>query len=178
MSRVGTQPITIPDGVKVKLQDNKIEVKGTKATLSRELPEILDYEVSASEILVKRRNEEWLSKSMHGLTRTLVANMVIGVSEGFKKELEIQGRGYRASVAGKTLTLELGFSHPVLFPIPDGIDIAVEGNTNIAVTGADKELIGQVAAKIRAYRKPEPYQGKGVRYRDEYVARKDGKKNV
>lgn len=178
MSRVGSQPIDIPQGVSVKVEGTFVEVKGPKAALSRTVPGEVNVEVASEQVLVTRPNDEWRSKSIHGLTRTLIANMVTGVSEGFSKALEIQGRGYRAAVEGKTLVLDLGYSHQIRYPMPEGITILTPNQTSIEVQGADKELVGQVAAKIRDFRKPEPYQGKGIRYVGEYVARKAGKKNV
>lgn len=178
MSRVGKQPISIPSGVSVKLHDNVIEVKGPKGQLDRQLSDNLDIEIIGDTVKVSRRDDEWRSKSLHGLTRSLVANMITGVSSGFSKSLEIQGRGYRANVEGEVLIVEVGFSHPIRYQMPEGINIEVESNTNIVVMGVDKEQVGQVAAKIRAFRPPEPYQGKGIRYRGEYIARKAGKKNV
>lgn len=178
MSRVGNQPIKIPSGVSVTLQGSRVTVKGPKGFLERDIPGVLSLEVNPDEMSVKRSDEEWISKSLHGLTRTLVANMVTGVSTGFTKELEIQGRGYRASVDGKTLVLDLGFSHSIRYPIPEGMQVATPEATKIIVSGSDKEAVGHLAAKIRSFRPPEPYQGKGVRYAGEYVARKAGKKNV
>jgi len=178
MSRVGSQPIKIPNGVTVMVKENLVEVQGPKGVLKREVPEPLIVEVGPEEVLVKRPDEEWRSKSLHGLTRTLVANMVMGVSEGFTKQLEIQGRGYRAAVDGNTLVLELGYSHPIRYPMPEGIQITAPSNVSIVVTGASKEAVGQTAAKIRSFRSPEPYHGKGIRYFEEYVATKEGKSKV
>ncbi|HNT33885.1 MAG TPA: 50S ribosomal protein L6 [bacterium] len=178
MSRVGKQPIKIPNGVSVTLDGVRVKVKGPKGSLERNIPGILSLEIGSQEMSVQRPNDEWTSKSLHGLTRTLVSNMVTGVSTGFSKQLEIQGRGYRASVDGKTLVLDLGFSHQIRYPIPEGMQITTPDPTKIVISGADKEAVGHLAAKIRSFRPPEPYQGKGVRYVGEYVARKAGKKNV
>ncbi|MCH2175660.1 MAG: 50S ribosomal protein L6 [Lentisphaeria bacterium] len=175
MSRIGNKPIKLGAGTTVDIKDRDVTVKGKKDTLSLTLPELIDVEVDGDTVLVKRANESRKAKSNHGLARTLVNNMVVGVDTGFTKQLEIRGVGYRAAVAGNSLSLTLGFSHPVDYPIPAGITVTVEKNVNITVTGADKQLVGQVAAEIRAYRKPDAYKGKGVRYVGEYVIQKEGK---
>lgn len=175
MSRIGRKPIDVPSGVDVKLDGNVITVKGPKGTLTRELHKDMIIEKDGNEINVKRPSENKLHKSLHGLTRTLVNNMVEGVTNGFTKELEIQGVGYRAAKQGKDLVMNLGYSHQVIMPEIDGITVSVEGNNKIIVSGADKQAVGQFAAKIREKRPPEPYKGKGIRYVGEYVQRKEGK---
>lgn len=177
MSRIGKLPVPVPKGVEVKISDGRIEVKGPKGTLSRTIPPRVEVKVENGEITVTRGDDHRESRAMHGLTRALVNNMVVGVTEGFKKDLRIQGVGYRAVLDGKRLKLELGYSHPVLYEFPNGIDITVEKDI-VSVIGADKEQVGQTAAEIRAFRKPEPYKGKGVRYVDEQVRLKVGKKNA
>lgn len=177
MSRIGKLPVAIPAGVEVKIDENNvITVKGSKGTLVRTLvlqPK-MEVKVEGAEVVVTRGNDQKKSKAFHGLTRTLIANMVEGVTKGYEKKLEIQGVGYRAAKKGKVLDLSLGFSHPVEMEDPEGIESKVEGNI-ITVSGIDKEKVGQFAAEIRAKRKPEPYKGKGVRYVGEYVRRKEGK---
>jgi len=176
MSRVGSQPITVPDGVEVSISGVDITVKGSKGTLERTLPGGITARLEGSTLLVERPDESRESRSLHGLSRTLVANMVQGVSEGFRKELQIQGVGYRATAKGNdALDLALGYSHPVSIKAPEGITFEVPVQTQIIVTGIDKQLVGQVAADIRKWRKPEPYKGKGIRYLGEHVARKAGK---
>lgn len=175
MSRIGKMPIAIPAGVTVDLaENNKVTVKGPKGTLERVLPAELDIKIEGSEIIVTRPNDLKKMKSLHGLTRTLIANMVIGVTEGYKKVLEINGVGYRAAKQGKELNLTLGYSHPVVMVDPDGIESVVEGN-KIIISGINKEVVGQYAAEIREKRKPEPYKGKGIKYSDEIIRRKVGK---
>lgn len=175
MSRIGRMPVAIPAGVEVKVtDDNFITVKGPKGTLERQLVPNMTVTVEGAEILVTRPNDLKKNKSFHGLTRSLIANMVEGVTNGYEKKLEIQGVGYRAAKNGKNLDLSLGFSHPVVMEDPDGIDSAVEGNI-ITVKGINKEKVGQYAAEIRAKRPPEPYKGKGIRYVGEHVRRKEGK---
>ncbi len=176
MSRIGQAPIAVPGGVDVTIDDRQITVKGPKGTLSRPIPGTITVRQEGEELLVERPDDERESRSLHGLTRTLVHNMVVGVTEGFKKELEIQGVGYRATAQGPTaLELALGFSHSVKVTAPEGITFEVPSATRIDVVGINKEVVGQVAANIRALRKPEPYKGKGVRYVGEYVQRKAGK---
>ena len=176
MSRIGKQPITIPSGVDVTLDGNHVTVKGPKGTLEHDVPESISIAREGDELVVSRPDDERENRSLHGLTRSLVANMVQGVSEGFTKELEIVGVGYRAAAAGPSkLDLSLGFSHPVSVDAPDGITFEVPAPTRIIVKGIDKEVVGQVAANIRKIRKPEPYKGKGVRYLGEYVPKKAGK---
>jgi large subunit ribosomal protein L6 len=175
MSRIGRLPITVPSGVDVAIDGRQVTVTGPKGTLSRELPPIIAVAREGDAVVVTRPSEDKLHKSLHGLTRTLVSNMVIGVTTGYRKGLEIVGVGYRAQKVGEKLQLSLGYSHPVEIEPPKGISFEVENPTHLAVVGIDKELVGQVAARIRATRKPEPYKGKGVRYAGEQVRRKAGK---
>ncbi len=175
MSRIGKNPIEIVQGVKVAVSGQTVNVEGPKGKLVRQIHGAISIEIKDSKISVTRKDDAPVSRALHGLTRTLLANMVKGVAQGYQKQLHIEGVGYRAAVAGKILNLTLGYSHPVVFPIPDGIQIAVEQQTEVTVTGADKELVGQVAANIRFLRKPEPYRGKGVRYINEVIRRKAGK---
>ena len=176
MSRIGKAPITVPAGVEVTVGEGTISVKGPKGVLSRDVVSPITVRQEGDTLLVERPNDERLSKSLHGLTRTLVANMVTGVTAGFQKELEIVGVGYRAEAqGGQAIRLALGFSHPVNVQAPEGIEFEVPQPTRVLVKGIDKEKVGQVAANIRAIRKPEPYKGKGVRYSGERVIRKAGK---
>ena len=175
MSRIGRMPIAIPAGVTVEIaENNHVTVKGPKGTLDRVLPAEMEIKQEGDEVIVTRPNDLKKMKSLHGLTRTLINNMVVGVTEGYKKELEVNGVGYRVSKAGKVLTLNLGFSHPVEMEDPEGIESVVEGN-KIIVSGIDKEKVGQYAAEIRDNRRPEPYKGKGIKYVDEVIRRKVGK---
>ncbi len=175
MSRIGKLPIPLPSGVEIKTVAEGVQVKGPKGTLTTRLPEQIAMEVSDGNIVFKRPDDSKMSRSLHGLARALCANLVAGVTEGFKKGLEIQGVGYRASVSGNNLSLLLGYSHPVEMPIPAGLSVSVENGVSLVVEGIDKELVGQFAANIRSKRPPEPYKGKGVRYADERVRRKVGK---
>jgi large subunit ribosomal protein L6 len=176
MSRIGKAPINVPGGVDVAIDGASVTVKGPKGTLSRELPGAITVRREESQLMVERPNDERQNRSLHGLSRTLVSNMVVGVTDGFSKELEIIGVGYRAEALNPTtLRLALGFSHPVLMEAPEGITFEVPTQTRVIVRGIDKEVVGQVAANIRAVRKPEPYKGKGVRYLGEKVLRKAGK---
>ena len=175
MSRIGRMPIAIPAGVTVELaENNQVTVKGPKGTLSRVLPSEMEIKVEGSEVTVTRPNDLKKMKSLHGLTRTLIHNMVVGVTDGFTKELEVNGVGYRASKAGKKLTLNLGYSHPVEMEDPEGLESTVDGN-KIIIKGIDKEKVGQYAAEIRDKRRPEPYKGRGIKYADEVIRRKVGK---
>ena len=175
MSRIGRMPIVIPAGVTVSLaENNRVTVKGPKGTLERTLPEEMEIKVEGEEVTVTRPNDLKKMKSLHGLTRTLINNMVIGVTEGYEKVLEVNGVGYRAQKSGKKLTLNLGFSHPVEMQDPEGIESSVDGN-KIIIKGIDKEKVGQYAAEIRDKRRPEPYKGKGIKYIDEVIRRKVGK---
>ena len=175
MSRIGRMPVAIPAGVTVDIAEgNKVTVKGGKGTLERVLPKEMDIKIEDGHVVVSRPNDLKRMKSLHGLTRTLIHNMVVGVSEGYAKTLEVNGVGYRASKAGKVLTLNLGYSHPVEMTDPEGIETKVEDN-KIIVSGISKEKVGQYAAEIREKRKPEPYKGKGIKYADEVIRRKVGK---
>lgn len=176
MSRIGIKPVALPSGVKVTIKDKEIEVQGSKGKLSYTLPAVITAAVDGDKVSVERPDDTRQSKAFHGLARALVQNMVTGVSEGYKKELELRGVGYRAQMKGKTLTLSVGFSHPIEYTAPEGVTISTPEQTRITVEGIDKQAVGQVAASIRAYRKPEPYKGKGIRYVGEYVAQKEGKK--
>ena len=175
MSRIGKRPIPVPDKVTVTIEGQTVTVKGSKGELSRTLPPEVEILREGETILVNRRNESRPARQRHGLCRTLIANMVEGVSQGFIKKLEIQGVGYRAAVQGKILNLAMGYSHPVNIDPPEGISFLVEGTTNVTVSGIDKEVVGNTAARIRAVRPPEPYKGKGLRYAGEIVRRKVGK---
>ena len=176
MSRIGKAPITVPSGVEVEILGRQVAVKGPKGELDIKVPVDITVRQDGEESLVERSDDERRNRALHGLTRSLVNNMVLGVSEGFSKELEIVGVGYRAAAKGSNaLELQLGFSHPVNVEAPDGITFDVPEPTRIIVSGIDKQVVGQVAADIRSYRKPEPYKGKGVRYLGEHVARKAGK---
>ena len=175
MSRIGRMPIAIPAGVEVKIaENNQVTVKGPKGTLERVLPAEMKIEQEGAEIQVSRPNDLKKMKALHGLTRTLISNMIVGVTEGFKKELEINGVGLRAAKQGKKLTLNLGFSHPVEMEDPEGVEATVDGN-KIIVSGIDKEKVGQYAANIRDKKRPEPYKGKGIKYAEETIRRKVGK---
>ncbi len=175
MSRIGRMPIAVPAGVTVDIaENNKVTVKGPKGTLERVLPAEMDIKLEGDEIIVTRPNDLKKMKSLHGLTRTLVNNMVVGVTAGYEKKLEVNGVGYKVQKQGKKLVLSLGFSHPVEMEDPEGVESVVEGN-NITVKGIDKEKVGQYAAEIRDKRRPEPYKGKGIKYADEVIRRKVGK---
>jgi large subunit ribosomal protein L6 len=175
MSRIGKKAIEIPSGVKVSVENEHMIVEGPKSKLTKKVPPRVTIHIEDAVINVKAIDETKESSAMQGLTRSLLAGMVEGVTKGFKKNLEIIGVGYRAKITGKQLDLSLGFSHPVLFNIPEGIEIKVTDNTKIEVEGSDKQQVGEVAATIRRYRKPEPYKGKGIRYVGEYIAMKEGK---
>ncbi len=175
MSRIGNKPISVPSSVDVTIDGNRVSVKGPKGTLARELPELIVVARDGDDVVVSRPNDQPKVRSLHGLTRSLVANMVAGVTDGFVKELDIVGVGYRAAAKGQGIEIQVGYSHPVEVQPPDGITFEVPQPTRIVVRGIDKELVGQVAADIRKIRKPEPYKGKGIRYVDEYVRRKAGK---
>lgn len=175
MSRIGSQPVTLPDGVDVKVDGSTVTVKGTKGELNRLFHERMGFDVESGVITVTRPDDTRESRALHGLSRALLNNMVLGVSDGFSKELEIQGVGYRVTLKGRDLELAVGYSHPVVVPAPEGITFEVPEQTRIIVSGIDKELVGQVAADIRKVRPPEPYKGKGIRYVGEYVRRKAGK---
>ena len=177
MSRIGRKPIVIPAGVEVKVDaaEHAITVKGPKGTLHSKFHPLMTVAVEGNEILVTRPNDEKEARSLHGLTRTLIHNMVVGVTEGFSKNLEINGVGYRAQKQGKNLNLSLGFSHPVIVEPPQGVEFDVPSANAITVKGIDKEVVGQIAAEIRGFREPEPYKGKGIKYAGEHIRRKEGK---
>ena len=176
MSRIGRLPVAIPAGVEVTVADgNVVTVKGPKGTLERALPTELEIKVEDGHVVVTRPNDLKRIKALHGLTRSLIHNMVVGVSEGYKKELEVNGVGYRAAKQGKKLVLNLGYSHPVEMEDPEGLEVVVDGQNKIIVKGIDKEKVGQYAAEIREKRAPEPYKGKGIKYADEVIRRKVGK---
>lgn len=175
MSRIGKLPIAIPSDVKISLDGNVMTVAGPKGTLSQQLHERMTIAVETDLIKVNRPSDSKQDSALHGLTRALVNNMVVGVTEGFKKDLEINGVGYRAEISGNVLTLALGYSHPVVYELPEGISVEIEKQTKLSVKGIDKQLVGSAAAKIRSYRKPEPYKGKGIKYADERIMRKAGK---
>jgi large subunit ribosomal protein L6 len=175
MSRIGRLPIAVPSGVDVTIDGRTLTVKGPKGTLSRELHPYITVSREDDKLVVTRPTEQKTHKQLHGLTRTLVNNMVVGVTDGYRKGLEITGVGYRASKVGEKLQLNLGYSHPIEIAPPSGISFEVENPTRLAIVGIDKELVGQVAAQVRSTRKPEPYKGKGVKYAGEYIRRKAGK---
>jgi large subunit ribosomal protein L6 len=175
MSRIGKKPITIPKGVTVKVLDRAVEIQGPKGKLKQGFPAGIDFELADGHLLAKLATEDPALGKFHGLARSLVANAVAGVTDGFKRELDIVGVGYRAEVKGKQIIFALGYSHPVVYDIPTGIDVLIEKQTHITVTGVDRQLVGQVAANIRRLRKPDPYKQKGVRYTGEVLKKKAGK---
>lgn len=175
MSRIGNKVITVPAGVEVNIVDNLATVKGPKGELKQQFDKDMTFNIEGSEITVVRPSDSKRHRTVHGTTRAILANMVEGVSAGFKKELELIGVGYRAQMQGKKLVLSVGYSHPVEFEEIEGITLGVEGNTKVSIEGINKEVVGQYAAKVRAVRPPEPYKGKGIRYVGEYVRRKEGK---
>ena len=175
MSRIGRMPIAIPAGVEVKMDGNAVTVKGPKGTLSRTVHQNMKVEISDAEIIVSRPDDNKENRSLHGLTRTLIANMVEGVTNGFSKELEVNGVGYRAQKQGNDLVLTIGYSHSVVMTAPEGISIDVPAPNKIIISGADKQKVGQLAAEIREKRPPEPYKGKGIKYATEHIRRKEGK---
>ena len=175
MSRIGNKVITVPAGVEVSIVDNFATVKGPKGELKQQFDKDMTFNIEGNEITVVRPSDSKRHRTVHGTTRAILANMVEGVSTGFKKELELIGVGYRAQMQGKKLVLSVGYSHPVGFGEIDGIKLGVEGNTKVSIEGINKEVVGQYAAKVRAVRPPEPYKGKGIRYVGEYVRRKEGK---
>lgn len=175
MSRIGKQPVLIPPKVKVQIEGRQVRVQGPKGSLEWTLPSRTSARVEDGRVLVSRDGDDAQAKALHGLSRALISNMVRGVSEGFVKKLEIHGVGFKAAVSGNTLTLNLGFSHPVHYTIPPQIKVTVEENTKITVEGPDRQLVGQVAADLRAFYPPEPYKGKGIRYAGEHIRRKEGK---
>ena len=175
MSRIGKKPVVVPKGVTVKVLDGAVEVQGPKGKLRQAFPTNINFELADGHLVAKTRTEDPGLGKFHGLARSLVANAVLGVTEGFKKELDIVGVGYRAEVKGKQIVFALGYSHAVVFEIPQGIDVAIDKQTHITVTGVDRQLVGQVAANIRRLRKPDPYKQKGVRYTGEVLKKKAGK---
>ena len=176
MSRIGKRPVAIPSGVSAEIADGTLSVKGPKGTLTLSLRDEIAYKVEEASISVMPANDTKQARAFWGMQRTLVSNLVTGVTEGYTKVLEITGVGYRANLQGKNLKLQLGYSHDVDFPVPEGIEIKTPDNTTIEISGIDKQKVGQVAAEIRRWRKPEPYKGKGIKYRGEYIFRKEGKK--
>ena len=176
MSRIGKKPVAIPSGVTANIEEGKLTVKGPKGTLSMGLSDLIDYKVEGEEIQVKPANDTKQARAYWGMQRTLVSNLVEGVTEGFTKVLEITGVGYRASSQGKTLKLQLGYSHDVDLAVPEGLEVKTPDQTTVEISGIDKQAVGQFAAEIRRWRKPEPYKGKGIKYRGEYIFRKEGKK--
>ena len=176
MSRIGKRPIALPSGVTATINEGMLSVKGPKGTLSLQLADDISYDVQADAISVQPANDTKRARSFWGMQRTLVQNLVTGVTEGFTKTLEISGVGYRAAAQGKNLKLQLGYSHDVNIPVPEGIDIKTPDPTTVEISGIDRQKVGQIAAEIRRWRKPEPYKGKGIKYRGEYIFRKEGKK--
>ncbi len=178
MSRVGYKPIPVPDGVKIDIGSDEIVVTGSKGELTSPVPAGISFEIEGSELLAKRADDNKQTRAFHGLARALASNAVVGVSEGFTRELEIQGIGYRASMQGKNLNMQLGFSHPVVFAAPNDVKISTPEQTKIVIEGIDKQRVGEIAAQIRRVRPPDAYKGKGIRYRDEFVRTKVGKAGV
>jgi large subunit ribosomal protein L6 len=176
MSRIGKKPITIPDGVKILIDEGVVRAEGPKGKLMQPMPPGMTASIENKEVLIKRGDDSRTARAIHGLTRSLVANMVTGVKSGFERKLEIVGIGYRAQMQGKSIQLALGYSHPVIFPLPDGITAEIEKQVSLTLRGADKALLGETAAKLRSLRKPDPYKGKGIKYADEVIRRKVGKK--
>ena len=175
MSRIGKQPIPVPADIKIDIKGQKISVSGKNGKLEREVLPELEVSLKDQEIIVENRDNSKRTNAFRGMTRSLINNMVVGVSEGFKKTLVVEGVGYKVNMAGKTLTLNVGYSNPVEFPVPEGVQVSVDGNNKIIVESNDKELLGLTSARIREIRKPEPYKGKGIRYEDEHIVRKVGK---
>ena len=175
MSRIGKQPVVLPAGISAKVADGVVTLKGPKGELALKLPETVALAVDGATLTVTRKGEDKQSRADHGTIRALLQNMLVGIKDGYSRELEIQGVGFKASIAGNKLTMNVGYSHPVEYIVPDGIAVAVTDGTQIKVSGIDKQLVGQVSARIRSFRPPEPYKGKGVRYKDERVRRKAGK---
>ena len=175
MSRIGKQPVVLPAGLSARLADGVVTLKGPKGELALKLPETVALAVDGATLTVTRKGEDKQSRADHGTIRALLQNMLVGLKDGYSRELEIQGVGFKASIAGNKLTMNVGYSHPVEYIVPDGIAVAVTDGTQIKVSGIDKQLVGQVSARIRSFRPPEPYKGKGVRYKDERVRRKAGK---
>jgi large subunit ribosomal protein L6 len=176
MSRIGRKPVSIPQGVKVQVEGNTVHAEGPKGKLAQPVPAGLSAKLEGDQVVISRASDERKVRALHGLARALVANMVTGVKDGFEKKLEIVGIGYRAQLQGRALQLALGYSHPVIFPLPEGITAEIDKQTAITLRGADKALLGETAARLRALRKPDPYKGKGIKYADEFIRRKVGKK--
>jgi large subunit ribosomal protein L6 len=176
MSRIGKKPVALPSGVTASMADGTLSVKGPKGELTMPMSDLISYEMKEEGVSVQPANNSKAARAFWGMQRTLVQNLVTGVTEGFTKVLEITGVGYRATAQGKTLKLQLGYSHDVNFDVPEGIEIKTPDNTTVEISGIDKQKVGQVAAEIRRWRKPEPYKGKGIKYRGEYIFRKEGKK--
>ena len=176
MSRIGKKPVAIPSGVTANIENGTLSVKGPKGVLTMGLSDLIDYKVEGDEISVKPANDTKQARAFWGMQRTLVDNLVVGVTEGYTKVLEISGVGYRAAAQGRNLRLQLGYSHDVNFPGPEGVDVKTPDPNTVEISGIDKQKVGQVAAEIRRWRKPEPYKGKGIKYRGEYIFRKEGKK--
>lgn len=174
MSRIGKQPVAIPSGVEVKIAGEAINVKGPKGSISTPVEATLNYEIADGKVVITRKDESRVARAQHGLRRTLVANCIEGVSKGFSKTLEVNGVGYKVAVKGKNVELAVGFSHPVVMPLPEGIEAKAEGN-KLAISGIDKQLVGEFAATVRRVRPPEPYKGKGIKYDNEQIRRKAGK---
>jgi large subunit ribosomal protein L6 len=175
MSRIGKQPVVIPPKVKVEIKGQKVNVEGPKGKLTWDLPTRTTVKIDDGKVVISRDGDDAQARALHGLSRALVNNMVKGVSDGFLKKLEINGVGFKAAVSGKTVTMNLGFSHPISYPIPDQVKVTVDDNTKITVEGPDKMMVGKVAAELRSFYPPEPYKGKGVKYSDEHIQRKEGK---
>lgn len=175
MSRIGKEPISVSSNVDINLVGQKVTVKGPKGEIAYSAPDCINIEIKDNQIIVSRNDDKKFSKAMFGTVRSLISNMIIGVTEGYKKDLIIEGVGYKAQLKGKEIVLSLGYSHDIIYQIPDGINIDVQGGTNVSVEGIDKQLVGQVAARIRDFSPVEPYKGKGVRYSNEQVRRKEGK---
>ncbi len=176
MSRIGKKPVPIPQGVKVQVVEGRVSAEGPKGKLAQPVPDGLTATVEGNQIVISRAGDDHKARALHGLARALVANMVTGVRDGFEKKLEIVGIGYRAQVQGRAIQLALGYSHPVVFPLPEGITAEIDKQTAITLRGPDKALVGQTAARLRMLRKPDPYKGKGIKYADEVIRRKVGKK--
>jgi large subunit ribosomal protein L6 len=176
MSRIGKKPIAVPDGVKVQVDGNVVRAEGPKGKLAQPLATGMTATLDGKVLTITRGDDSRTARALHGLTRSLVANIVAGVKDGYERKLEIVGIGYRAQLQGKNIQLALGYSHPVIFPLPDGITAEIEKQVSVTLKGADKALLGETAAKLRALRKPDPYKGKGIKYADEYIRRKVGKK--
>ena len=176
MSRIGKKPIPIPDGVKIQIENGIVRAEGPKGKLTQPIPAGMTATMENKQLTIRRADDSRTARAIHGLTRSLVANMVQGVKDGYERKLEIVGIGYRAQMQGKNIQFALGYSHPVIFPLPEGITAEIEKQVSLTLRGADKALLGQTAAKLRALRKPDPYKGKGIRYADEVIRRKVGKK--